>query len=112
MALLPLTLAAFMAFHIYYLINLGVQLPILLSHNLDFDLLRHLIITIPTESTHMIQQATILMGLAGSITIIYLLGKANHPNWKIAMLGTVPHVTVAVLLAYCLSASLGSFFDG
>ena len=37
MALLPLTLAAFMAFHVYYLINLGVQLPILLSHNLDFD---------------------------------------------------------------------------
>ena len=109
MALLPLTLAAFMAFHVYYLINLGIQLPILLSHNLDFDLLRRLIITVPAESTYLIQQVAILMGLAGSLTIIYLLGRVNHPDRTIAVLGMVPHMIIAVLLAYCLSASLRSF---
>ena len=76
--LVALDVRWFMAFHIYYLINLGIQLPILLSHNLDFDLLRRLITTVPAESTYLIQQVTILMGLAGSLTIIYLLGRVNR----------------------------------
>jgi hypothetical protein len=75
LALLPLALTAFMAFHIYYLVNLGVQLPTLLSHNFDFAVFRGLIVTVPPEVTRFIQQTLIYVGLAWSL-ILYRLGRS------------------------------------
>ncbi|MEW6348386.1 MAG: sigma 54-interacting transcriptional regulator [Thermodesulfobacteriota bacterium] len=110
MALLPLTLAAFMAFHLYYLINLGVQLPILLSHNFDFELLRSLIITVPAHVTHWFQRIVIVIGLAWSLAVIYSLGRANHPDRIKALMGMAPHMLLAIVLAYLLLKALASFF--
>ncbi len=110
MALLPLTLAAFMAFHVYYLINLGVQLPILLSHNLDFELLRSLIISVPANVTHWIQRIIIIIGLAWSLAVIYSLGRANHPDRTKAVVGMAPHMLLGIVLAYMLLEATASFF--
>jgi DNA-binding NtrC family response regulator/ferredoxin len=99
LALLPLTLTAFAAFHIYYLINLGVQLPILASAAFDFSIFRQLIIAVPPNVTALIQSVLVWVGFAWSLIIIYKLGRASHNNFVHALLGIGPHAFVAFFLA-------------
>jgi transcriptional regulator with AAA-type ATPase domain/polyferredoxin len=112
LAILPLTLTAFMAFHVYYLINLGVQLPTLLSHNFDFAVFRQLIITVPPEVTRFIQQALIYVGLGWSLMIMYRLGRASREKNLQIVAGLLPHAALAVFLAVLLLEATHSFFYG
>lgn len=110
LALLPLTLTSFMAFHLYYLVNLGVQLPILVSHNFDFEILRHLIITVPAELTHLIQRVLIWAGLGWTTIVIYRIGRGQDENFGRALLGLIPHAALAVVLTVMLLRAMTSFF--
>jgi len=112
LALLPLTLTSFIAFHLYYLVNLGVQLPILVSHNFDFEILRHLIITVPADLTHLIQRMLIWIGLGWTILVIYRIGRRQDENVGRALIGLLPHAALAIVLALMLLAAVSSFFYG
>jgi DNA-binding NtrC family response regulator/polyferredoxin len=112
LALLPVALTAFMAFHIYYLINLGVQLPTLLSHNFDFELFRRLIITVPPEVTRIIQEILIYLGLGWSLIIMYRLGRAGREKMLRVVSGLLPHAAVALILALLMLSATRSFFFG
>jgi len=110
LALLPLALTAFMAFHIYYLVNLGVQLPTLLSHNFDFAVFRGLIVTVPPEVTRFIQLTLIYVGLAWSLIIMYRLGRASREKNLKIVAGLLPHAALALFLALLLLEATRSFF--
>jgi hypothetical protein len=110
LALLPLTLTGFMAYHVYYLINLGVQLPILISENFHFEIFRQLIITVPPRVTHFVQQALLWIGLFWSLTIMYRLGRSSCDRLFTGLLGLLPHAVLASTLAFCLSSVMGRFF--
>ncbi len=111
MALLPLTLASFLAFHTYYLINLGVQLPILVSQNLDLAIFRQLIIKVPPETTFLLQQILVWAGMVWSLLVIYRLGRGGQATFSGALAGMMPHILVALALTMIvLSAIEGCFY--
>lgn len=110
LALLPLTLAGFTAFHLYYLINLGVQLPILVSETFQFEIFRQLIITVPPWLTLFFQQALIWIGLVWSLLIMYRLGRADQDGFWNNLLGTLPHSLLAVTITLCLLETTKMFF--
>jgi hypothetical protein len=107
---LPLTLTGFTAFHLYYLINLGVQLPILVSETFQFEIFRQLIITVPPWLTLFFQQALIWIGLGWSLLIMYRLGNADQERFWSALSGMLPHGVLAVIIALCLLETTKVFF--
>lgn len=113
MALLPLTMTSFLAYHVYYLINLGVQLPILVSQNFDLALFRQLIITVSPEVTHLCQQVLVGVGLVWSLLIMYRLGRASAEGPVSGVAGMVPHAALTIgMAAVVLLAVKESFYGG
>lgn len=110
LSLLPLALAAFMSFHLYYLVNLGVQLPILAGERFDFELFRKLVITVPEAWTHALQQLVVWVGLLWSLNVIYRLGRASHERLSTALLGILPHAAAALLLALLFLKAISYHF--
>jgi hypothetical protein len=111
LALLPLALVSFMAFHLYYLVNLGVHLPILLSKTFDFEIFRTMIIKAPEWITLMAQQILIIIGLFWSATVIYRLGAAGpNSSWS-AFRGIAPHWVSAAILCFVILGAMKAFFN-
>jgi transcriptional regulator with AAA-type ATPase domain/polyferredoxin len=110
LALLPVALTGFMAFHMYYFINLGVQLPILLSEHFHFEIFRSMVITVPQYVTHAIQNILILGGLAWSVFIVYKIGRASEDSFWKSILGIAPHVAVTIALSALLLNAIQHFF--
>jgi len=110
LALLPVVLGSFAAFHVYYLINLGVQLPILVSRMFDLEILKPLIITVPPDVTRAIQQTMIWLGLAWTLMVIYRLGRASAERFSTALAGLIPHAMLALVLAIVASKIMDLFF--
>jgi len=112
MALLPLTLTSFLAYHVYYLINLGVQLPILVSQNFDLALFKQLIITVRPEITHLCQQILVGLGLVWSLFIMFRLGRAGHESPLSGAIRVTPHAALAIGLAVVVLYALKESFYG
>lgn len=110
LAMLPLTLGSFTAFHIYYLINLGVQIPILVSKYFDIEALNSLIITVPTDVTFFLQQAVIWIGLVWTLITIYRLGLWTSKSAGNTLNIIGPHAIVAVFVAVLMSEAITNFF--
>lgn len=110
LALLPLTVASFMAFHLYYFVNLGVQIPILISHNFDFEFLKTLIIQVPEHATRLVQQGLIAIGLVWTLFVMYQLARVSHKDSVRDILGTAPHAVLAMILALLMHYAMMSFF--
>jgi hypothetical protein len=110
LALLPITLTGFTAFHVYYLINWGVQLPILVSNTFQFEIFKQLIITVPPDVTHFIQKILLWIGLAWSLMIIYKLGRSSDESFGRAIIGILPHSILACLLTAALQTAITHFF--
>lgn len=112
LALLPLTLTAFAAFHLYYLINLGVHFPIILSQNFDFEIFRQLIITVPPRATFFIQELLIWAGLAWTLFVMYRLARAVEPKLSLSLAGLAPQAAFATSLAFVLIRAMEVRFYG
>jgi len=112
LALLPLALSAFMAFHVYYLINLGVQLPILVSQNFDFEIFRKLVITVPPDFTRLAQQALVCAGCIGTLVVMYQSTRISGADLGKTLLGALPHAAMAVTLTVLILRAIGAFFYG
>lgn len=112
LAQLPLVLMTFIAFHVYYLINLGVQIPILVSRNFDFELLKSLIITVPPDVTQTVQETLIVLGLIWTVYVMYRIGAAITESRKNRLGIILPHVITAAVLAYVADVIMHGFFYG
>ncbi|MBI5249388.1 MAG: sigma 54-interacting transcriptional regulator [Desulfomonile tiedjei] len=112
LALLPLTLACFMAFHMYYLIYLGVQLPILVSQNFDFAVFTHLIVTVSPERTFLIQQIIVWTGLVWTFFVIFRVGKGSKERLSAVLSAVFPHMIAAFIFAYLQIQAMKFYFYG
>ncbi|MCL5124331.1 MAG: sigma 54-interacting transcriptional regulator [Deltaproteobacteria bacterium] len=110
LALLPLTLTCFTAFHVYYLINLGVQIPILISRYFDIEILRSLIITVPPETTRFIQYFLILLGLIWTLVTDFNLGQWSEKPWSRKWIGLAPHAIVGLTISVLMVKAINAFF--
>lgn len=110
LAMLPLTLGSFTAFHIYYLINLGVQIPILVSKYFEIEALNSLIITVPDGVTFFLQQSVIWIGLAWTLITMYRLGLWTKKTAMDTVTSVGPHAAVAIFIAVLMSEAITNFF--
>ncbi|MFA6224479.1 MAG: sigma 54-interacting transcriptional regulator [Desulfomonilaceae bacterium] len=110
LALLPLVLTGFMAFHLYYLINLGVYFPIVLWQTFHFSVFERMVITVPPSWTLFIQQVLILIGSLGTMVITYRLGRGKESHFSSHLIEIIPHMAVAVILTITLLYAIESFF--
>ena len=99
LTLLPLVMTTFMAFHLYYLINLGVHLPMLVAANFDLAVFRQLIIAVPPDLTYFIQRVLVWIGLLWTGLVAYRLARSSKPQFVSAVAGLLPHGLLAVSLA-------------
>jgi transcriptional regulator with AAA-type ATPase domain/polyferredoxin len=110
LALLPLTLAAYLAYHTYYLMELGPYLPRLAGQALGLDALRSVAIEASPALTHTVQVVMLFFGLILSLMVMYRLGRGSSDSfWKI-LAGSAPHAVLAVALALALDKVMGLFF--
>lgn len=111
LALLPLVMTGFMAYHLYYLINMGVYFPIVLWQTFHFSIFERLVITVPPSWTLFAQQTLVLIGSLGTIVISYRLSKGKHPvRISRRLIEVMPHILVALVLTGFLFYGIQSFF--
>ena len=111
LALLPLVMTGFMAYHLYYLINMGVYFPIVLWQTFHFSIFERLVITVPPSWTLFAQQVLVFIGALGAIVISYRLSRGKTPKLTIRRLMEVlPHLVVALILTAFLLHGIQSFF--
>ncbi|MFH0823385.1 MAG: sigma 54-interacting transcriptional regulator [Pseudomonadota bacterium] len=112
LSLLPLTLTGFTAFHIYYLLALGVQIPVLVVESFNFVVLRHLIIAVPPWITNVLQWTMTSAGLIWTLLIMFKLGRRSQRKLKWVLLGLLPHALLAAGFAGGLMWAMGNYFRG
>jgi len=110
LALLPLVLTGFMAFHLYYLIHLGVYFPIVLWQTFGFELFRQLVITVPPSWTFFFQQLLIWAGYIGSLVILFRLSRGRHTDLMKTGIEFLPHAIAATALHVVLLSAIHGFF--
>jgi len=110
LALLPLALTAFMAFHVYYMVTLGALLPVVIGHKLGLTAFQGLSLKVSPGTTIFIQQSLLLLGMGGSVLMMYRIGLASRAKVTQAVLGALPHAAEAVLLTVVVLKSMQSFF--
>jgi ferredoxin len=98
LALLPLTCMGVLAFHTHYFLNLGAQLPTLLSQYFSINAVQGLTMEVPREPTLSVQQILIGVGLLWTLITMYLLGRLSPRGRYPRRLGIVPHAVVALIL--------------
>jgi len=112
LALLPLALTIFGAFHFYYLVHLGVHVAALLSHNFQFDILQRLSVQISEDFTAFIQQTLVWLGLVGSLVVFYRIGRENYTMSLKIVMGLMPHALLALGMTVFAVHSMMAFFYG
>ncbi len=111
LALLPFVLTAFIAYHVYYLIHLGVQLPILMGEYFELHIFKRLIITVPGEITHLIQKILIYTGIGWSIFAMYRLsGAEDRRRSAMTYLGILPHAALVLIFGTLVLRAIEAFF--
>ncbi len=110
LALLPLTLSCFTAFHVYYLINLGVHIPIIMSRYFDIEILRSLVITVNPATTQAIQYVILVIGLLWTLITQFKLGQWSDKKWTQKLQGVAPHAAVSIIIAFLMIQAIDAFF--
>ncbi|MGO8822350.1 MAG: 4Fe-4S binding protein, partial [Desulfomonilaceae bacterium] len=111
LALLPLVMTGFMAYHLYYLINMGVYFPIVLWQTFHFSIFERMVITVPPSWTLFAQQVLVFIGALGTIVISYRLSRGKNPKLTTRRFTEVlPHLAVAIILTAFLLHGIQSFF--
>ncbi len=112
LALLPLVLTSFMAFHLYFLIHVGVYFPIILWQTFSFEIFHQMVITVPPSVTHTLQNILIWLGLAGSLVIGYRLSRGKHDRFLPALGEFLPHGVVTICFGVVVLRAISAFFYG
>jgi CRP-like cAMP-binding protein/polyferredoxin len=110
LALLPLVLAGYMAFHLYYLINLGVHFPLVLWQMFQFEIFHQLVITVPPAWTLFFQETIIWVGIVGTLAVGYRLSRGRQANLADSLREFLPHGVVALGFGILLLRAIKDFF--
>ncbi|MBI5250924.1 MAG: sigma 54-interacting transcriptional regulator [Desulfomonile tiedjei] len=110
LALLPLVLVGYMAFHLYYLINLGVHFPLVLWQMFQFEVFRQLVITVPPAWTLFFQETLIWIGVVGTLVVGYRLSRGRQTNLRDSLGEFLPHAIVALGFGVSLLRAIKDFF--
>jgi transcriptional regulator with AAA-type ATPase domain/polyferredoxin len=110
LAFLPLVLTAYMAFHLYYLINLGVYFPIMLWETFRFEIFRQLVITVQPSSTFLLQKVLVGLGLVGTLVLAYRLSTGKSRRVPRSLVEFLPHAVAACAFALVLVQAMQRFF--
>lgn len=110
LAMLPVVITGFMAFHLYYFINLGVYFPIVLWQTFQFEIFHKMVITIPPDWTLFFQRCLIAIGLTGSTVMIYRLSQGRGMGFSKTLTEFAPHFIVAILFAIAIAEAIRLFF--
>jgi hypothetical protein len=111
LALLPLVMTGFMAYHLYYLINMGVYFPIVLWQTFHFSIFERMVITVQPSWTLFAQQLLVFIGALGTIVISYRLSRGKNAKLTTRRFTEVlPHLVVAIILTAFLLHGMQSFF--
>jgi transcriptional regulator with AAA-type ATPase domain len=110
LSLLPLVLTSYMAFHLYYLINLGVHFPLVLWQMFQFEVFHQLVINVPPAWTHFFQQLLIWIGTIGSLAVAYRVSRGREGTFKGSLKEFLPHGIVTLGLALLLLRAIKIFF--
>ena len=111
-ALLPIVLATFMALHLYYLINLGVRIPILLFERFQFDIFRQLVLTVPESVIFGLQSLLVWTGCLWSLGIVYRLSRQGSRTLLKALPSFLPYGILAVGISVISIKIIRSYFYG
>lgn len=111
LALLPLVLTSYMAFHLYHFVNLGVYLPIILWQTFQFEPLRQLVITVPPSWIFVGQRIIISTGLIGTMVIMYRFGRVRHSTALNSLQEALPHCLTAILFFFAALKAMQDFFS-
>ena len=111
-ALLPIVLATYMALHLYYLINLGVRIPILLFERFQFEIFRQLVLTVPQSVTSALQSFLVLIGCLWSLGIVYRLSRKGSRTLLRALPSFLPYGILAVGITVISIKIIRSYFYG
>jgi polyferredoxin/CRP-like cAMP-binding protein len=107
---LPLVLTGYMAFHLYYLINLGVHFPIMLWETFKFEIFRQLVITVPPSLTFFFQKFLVGLGLVGTLVLVYRLSVGKKRPTRKSLATFLPHGIAACIFAVVLVEALQMCF--
>jgi len=110
LALLPVALCAFAAFHLYYLFHLGVQVPHLLGQNFDIEALRGISFAVSARWAGLAQQALMWLGLGWTYIVLYRIGLQNYEFRGRTIAGLAPHGILALALNLAAINSMMCFF--
>ncbi len=110
LALLPVVLTGYMAFHLYYLINLGVYFPIIMVETFKFEIFRPFIITVAPDITWKIQQLLLWLGIIGSLVLMFRLSRGKNTSMKDSLLEFLPHAVAATAFFVVLMYTIKGFF--
>lgn len=106
LALLPLVLTAYMAVHLFYLINLGVYFPIILWQTFQFEIFRQLVITVPLDWTFFLQRILVVLGIVGSVVVSFQLSRGKHRQFRTSLAEFLPHALVATIFGVLFMEAL------
>ena len=112
LALLPLALTIFGAFHFYYFIHLGVHVAALLSQNFGLVVFQRLSVAMSDEWTALIQQCLIWLGLVGTLVVLYRIGRENYRANIGTFMGLMPHALLALGMTVQSINSMMFYFYG
>ncbi len=99
LAVLPLTAMGFLAFHMYYLVNLGTQMPALLGKYFNIPGLVGYSAAVPAHVTLTVQTVLVGAGLVWTWITMYRLGRSAPRGRYHGRVGVVPHAVAAAILA-------------
>jgi len=102
LSMLPLTCMGFLAFHMYFLLNLGPQVFALLGQYFGIGALAGFNAAVPREIIAVMQEMLVALGLIWTLITMYRLGTSTPRGRYPRRLGIVPHACVSIILATAL----------
>lgn len=110
MAFLPLAVTAFIAFHLSSLIGLGGRLLVLIGEMLHLAPVEAAGPYVVEPWACALQQIIVWVGLLWTVMVMYRISRSYADNAAAVILGSVPHVMLAAIMALIVNAALRAHF--
>ncbi len=99
LAYLPLAVGAYCAFHLYYMLTLGGQIPMLIAEYGRLEIFGHFSYTVPSATIYSVQKVFLAVGCMGTLIVLSKLG-TDLEITKLRRAGfMVAHVGLTLLLS-------------
>jgi polyferredoxin len=112
LALLPLAVMGFMAYHIYYLLNVGESISSFAQQYTQARIFMSFDIKPGESLLYGIQVGLIVAGVVWSALLMCFVARSVSESFGRACLGVLPHVILAILFAVALVFAIQASFYG